>query len=139
VGLLWWIQPDTQSVTLRTEAIKARPRGSILHRLVPLAGRAFPTRPAARAAALDLVTNDSLLIRELGPGWVDSAFAWQVGTPVAFHANGYLGQYLVVVPGARIVAVRQVRNGDRYDPKTDGFEDFPARIARLARGAPPVR
>ncbi len=141
VGLLWWIEPDTQQVTLKTEAIRARPRGSVFHRLAPLAGKNFPTRPAARAAAsaIGAQSDDSAFVREAGPRWVDSVFSWHVGAPAAFHANGYLGQYLVVVPEARLVAVRQIRNGDRYDPKTDGFEDFPARIARMARAGHPVK
>ncbi|MDX2061193.1 MAG: serine hydrolase domain-containing protein [Gemmatimonadales bacterium] len=141
VGLLWWIEPDTQQVTLRTESIRTRPRGSLFHRLAPLAGQTFPTRPAARAAALATVgqTDDSLFVREAGPRWVDSVFAWRVGAPLAYHANGYLGQYLVVVPAARLVAVRQIRNSDGYDPKTDGFEDFPARVARMARAGGAIK
>ena len=61
------------------------------------------------------------------------------GAPLAYHANGYLGQYLVVVPAARLVAVRQIRNSDGYDPKTDGFEDFPARVARMARAGRAIK
>src|SRR5690606_23252471 len=51
--------------------------------------------------------------------------------PSAYYGDGYLGQYLVVVPETRIVAVRQVRGGDDYDEATDGFRDFVSRIAAL--------
>lgn len=43
---------------------------------------------------------------------------------IGWTANGYLGQYLVVLPKAELVAVRMVDPSERYDDKTDGFDDF---------------
>ena len=42
----------------------------------------------------------------------------------AYSANGYLGQYMVVCPKARLVAVRQIYSRKDYDEKTDSFRDF---------------
>lgn len=46
------------------------------------------------------------------------------GEPVAYFGQGYLGQFLLVVPEHNLVAVRQVAQSDSYDPETDGFREF---------------
>jgi hypothetical protein len=46
------------------------------------------------------------------------------GGTVGYAARGYLGQYLVVYPEKRLVAVRQIRGSQSYDANTDGFVDF---------------
>ena len=55
-----------------------------------------------------------------------------MGPVVGFNANGYLGQYLVVYPAQRLVAVRLVRGGAGYDARTDGFLEFQDLVRRLA-------
>jgi hypothetical protein len=69
--------------------------------------------------------------------WYDNT--WRKGLPdgvtlpapmVAYYADGYLGQYLVVIPKHRLVAVRQLRvpagetNASKAAPKVDSFGDF---------------
>jgi hypothetical protein len=49
----------------------------------------------------------------------------------AYRANGYLGQYLVIYPKARLVAVRQISGGKDYNDKTDDFRDFVDLIQKL--------
>jgi CubicO group peptidase (beta-lactamase class C family) len=57
------------------------------------------------------------------------------GPLLAFSARGYLGQFLVVVPRHRIVAVRQRRRTDHDDPKdyTNEFGEFEAMIPTLIK------
>ena len=55
-----------------------------------------------------------------------------MGNIVGYQTNGYLGQYLVILPAADIVAVRMVRRSLGYDPATDGFEGFIDRVRALA-------
>lgn len=63
--------------------------------------------------------------------WLIPASASQPVAPIrAYAAIGYLGQYLVVVPDARIVAVRQQRSD--VDPEhVDGMMDFPQLVLAL--------
>ena len=46
------------------------------------------------------------------------------GEIVAWYGDGYLGQTLMIVPSQRLVAVRQVRGGPKYNADTDGFGEF---------------
>jgi len=55
---------------------------------------------------------------------------------VAYVADGYLGQYIVVVPSARLVAVRQIAERDDWPesrPWPYGYDDFTTRVLELAR------
>lgn len=58
-------------------------------------------------------------------------------TPIqGFYADGYLGQWLVVIPASRIVAVRQRRRPDDPAKVADdrlAFAAFRTRILSLAR------
>jgi hypothetical protein len=38
-----------------------------------------------------------------------------MGAVDGYYANGYLGQFLVIVPRSKTVAVRQVRQSKDYD------------------------
>jgi CubicO group peptidase (beta-lactamase class C family) len=57
------------------------------------------------------------------------------GPTVAFSAVGYLGQYLVVLPRHRVVAVRQRRRPANHDPKdfSNEFGEFEKMVLALAR------
>ena len=55
--------------------------------------------------------------------------------PFAFRMDGWLGQYVVVVPARRLVAVRMRRNRDGEGAKEEyGFRDFVKSVSALARG-----
>ena len=53
------------------------------------------------------------------------------GEIVAYYGDGYLGQTLMVVPSQRLVAVRQVRGGTKYNAETDGFGEFKDLVLKL--------
>ena len=130
-GLLWWLYPAHQSVRIRPGALDSL--GALAARrnqISELADRSFPSRDAARSAFAAAWSGDPAA--ELGPTWFDRVFEWQVGPTAAYYADGYLGQYLVVVPAHAVVAVRQVKRSASYDPESDGFAGFPALIAELA-------
>jgi hypothetical protein len=46
------------------------------------------------------------------------------GGVLAYMAQGWLGQGLVILPKTQVVAVRQIRHKSGYDPETDEFTDF---------------
>jgi hypothetical protein len=56
------------------------------------------------------------------------------GPPVGFNANGYLGQYIVVLPQQRLVVVRQIRQ-ESFKSQADGFEE----ITKMARELVPKK
>jgi hypothetical protein len=71
----------------------------------------------------------------VGPGVM---FKREHGPVVAYEANGYLGQYIVVVPAAGLVAVRQYRaRGDTEPPVADGHAGFTRQVIELARALEP--
>lgn len=53
------------------------------------------------------------------------------GPVVGYRAEGFLGQYLVVLPASGIVAVRMIHQ-DSYRSQADAFDDF-AELARLLK------
>jgi len=55
-----------------------------------------------------------------------------------FEAQGYRGQYLVVIPEHRIVAVRQLRAPKIEFFKTDDFAEFRRMVRELAPARPPT-
>jgi hypothetical protein len=58
-------------------------------------------------------------------------FHSEKGPVEAFEANGSLGQYIVVIPKARLVAVRQIRARDEHS-EADSYPDFTDRVQALA-------
>jgi CubicO group peptidase (beta-lactamase class C family) len=52
------------------------------------------------------------------------------GPVVGFSANGFLGQYLAVLPASRLIVVRMIRQ-DSFKSEADGFGDFFQRIQEL--------
>lgn len=133
-GLLWWRWPESQSVRLRTGPALERLPADARRAVGGLVGRTFASRRDARAGVLAALggESDSVLVRAIGPDWMDRLFEWTIGPVKAYYADGYLGQYIVVVPDERVVAVRQIRSRPDYNPGTDGFPDFPAMVLRLA-------
>lgn len=71
--------------------------------------------------------------------WLDGVTAKPVGAPSvrAIRADGFLGNYLVVVPTSRVVAVRQRRfpqDPAEVELPAFGFPDFSALVQRLVAG-----
>ena len=52
------------------------------------------------------------------------------GPVVGYDANGYLGQYVAVVPASRLVAVRMIRQ-ESFASDADNFGDFFQRVQEL--------
>ena len=80
-----------------------------------LAVGAFAGLAGCRLPPFDLATSLSLIDDGGDP-------------PYGYYAEGYLGNYLVVIPERRLVVVRMKRAGD-----PEGGGDFPTRFPRLVR------
>jgi len=137
-GLLWWLMLDHVSYAIDDERIsELETRAAI----TPSAPADF----AARAKKLKgrYKDTDALYLamdKAFGREWpYDSLLAElpvpQPGKVIAWYADGSLGQQLVVVPGANLVAVRMISSHSDYNPKTDSFDNFRQMVLKLVTPA----
>ena len=145
-GLLWFRQPswihlraDRESFEL-LRALQVDPL--LIGKLEKLEGRSFD-RPETFVDALASVLDrgelaalyEQLHAQGRGP-YV--AFHLEIGPIAAYRAEGYLGQYIVIVPQANIVGVRLIEDSDAYRDE-DAYEDFPELILDYAKAVAPKR
>lgn len=57
----------------------------------------------------------------------------EYGPTIGYQASGYLGQYLVILPAARLVSVRMIAPSPHYRAGTDSFEEFTDYLRALVR------
>lgn len=141
-GLLWWRRSGEWRMGISAQAIDAMEKQGIdkvgLEKLRPLLARTF-TRPGEMRPAITQALGAELptLAKDIKAHGraMDDLVEDRSGPVVAYEANGYLGQYIVVVPKAHIVAVRQIEGDPTYDgtkPWPYGYDDFTARVIALA-------
>lgn len=134
-GLLWWVIPEWTKPVIDDRCFDAWEKGgapkSFLDRVRPL-----KDRPLARKTFFAALTKAFE-----GHGgletWYDNTWrrglpdgSTVTGPPIGFAAKGYLGQFLVVLPGRGLVAVRQIRSGS-HQGHADGFGNFIAMVRAL--------
>lgn len=140
LGLLWWRRPSSVSFHADEDSFKLlRDKGvaeEFVGKLAPMKGRRFDSDQALYAALAECLGenwNDlwyTTLIEPHGIGpW--RPFHAQKGPADTFEANGSLGQYIVVIPKADLVAVRQIESRDNHTPDQD-YGDFTKRVQALA-------
>jgi CubicO group peptidase (beta-lactamase class C family) len=137
-GLLWWRRPAWMHFSTDPDSFDLlRKRGvpdAVVAKLESLRGAHFDGSDAAIDAVVKAlggaeVLRKQLVSRGIGPYRL---FTIDKGPAVAFEANGYLGQYIVVIPAAGLVGVRQI-DGSPDQPDDDGYADFTQRMIGLAR------
>lgn len=125
---LWWpvyAGRLTVSDPLLDYALASGARAEDVTRLRPLVGTTWPSAQALRSAMIEALGG--------GPVGADRfqslAFHswWYEGAPevVGYAAEGYLGQYLVVLPRYGVVAIRQRRVGLVYTEREQDPRDLP--------------
>lgn len=131
-GLLWWRRPAWTRFSVDEKTFSMLEKAGIDAALVtairPLDGRRFDDFAALDVAAESAIgpdwrarwQRDVIQPSGIGP-W--RAFNADVGPFGAYHASGYLGQSIVVVPATRLVGVRQIESRDTHRPGDD-FSDF---------------
>lgn len=135
-GLLWFRLPAYERYTVGIEVVSrmrlAQIPDALVAALEPLAGTTFASRAGYHHALTAALGPDwsQTMRRELGDRGIELA-TLTLGEIVGYQTNGYLGQYLVILPQAGIVAIRMVRRTPGYDPATDGFPGFMDRVRAL--------
>ncbi len=143
-GLLWWVLYDTTRVAIDDAFIKnLMDRGMTAQsreKLEKLRDKMFE-RDEVWVTIGPLVRADAVLrtkLREIdaNPPPLKSMSS---DTPAyGYEAQGYLGQYLVVLPGQRLVAVRQrrYRPGANSEDGSKLFTDFRKMVKALVSQGP---
>ena len=142
-GVGWTLIPDTTHVSVDPEIVlgwrQAGADEAFIAKTQPLVGRRFDSVPAF-VQALEALFGDPKLTEWNQNTWQrdvpDARF--EFGPIVGAYAEGTLGQYLVVLPRDRLVAVRMRREPKhlalRNDPKQT-FPDFVERVRGLVEGS----
>ncbi len=130
-GLLWWLIPAWKKFTIDDGVVKAwrdaKLEESFIARVLPIKDKVFERD--AFFAELGKIFGDPKI-----ETWHEHT--WKRGLPdgklisgpiVAYEAQGWLGQYLIVVPKERLVVVRMVRStgADDDEKKIDSFSKLP--------------
>jgi hypothetical protein len=137
-GLLWWLHFESETVSINDEYINYyRAHGMTPTSLARL--DAVKRKPLeiqeARNTVRPIIRGDEVIKKKLDELDDLPQLKSIVSGPLrSFAAQGYLGQYLIVIPRDRIVAVRQRRGPGGNDPDLElkrGFVDFADMVAAL--------
>jgi len=142
MALLWWIAPQYRHFAtdpaafpmLRNQGVP-EPTVTALEKGLP--GAFFDDEESMMAGIKKALGKDwratlqsDLISRGIGPYRL---FKVTTGPTAAYFGNGDGGQYLVVVPFARIVAVRQIDAAGDAEKEGQGFENFVDSVLAVAR------
>jgi len=135
-GLLWWPLPAWSKLEVTDETLDAWRKGgadpAFVEKMATLRGKPIssegellPLLDGLFGAGQGIQTY-MMNVRAKGlPGPKATT-----GPIVGFNGNGYLGQYVAVLPASRLVVVRMIRQ-ESFKSEADGFGDFFARIQEL--------
>ncbi|WP_448099224.1 serine hydrolase domain-containing protein [Luteibacter yeojuensis] len=141
MGLLWWIDPayrhfDYDPAAFDVLRKRGVPEATILALQEGLRGSHFDDveemqEGIAKALGPDHkdALRDELISRGIGPYRL---FKVTTGPMASISGNGDGGQYVVVVPSAKIVAVRQIDAESSQEQEGEDFSDFVQRVIDVA-------
>ncbi len=143
LGLFWWLIPEWTRVTIDGAIVagfrKVGADEAFIAKIEPLIGRRFDSVVSFVAALRELFDDPKL------SEWNENT--WKRGVPdahfefgpiVGAYSAGTLGQYLVILPRDRLVAVRMRRspkNPAERDDERRTFPDFVERVQGLIHGS----
>ncbi len=125
-GLLWWLIPDHITYIIDDDQISqlaAKGVNADFIAKVRLLKGSYDSRSALHAAAQKAFGErwQEQIMSALG-SHAGNLTRREVGKNIiGYYAEGYLGQYLVIIPGKNVIVVRMIKGFDGYNEKTDGL------------------
>jgi CubicO group peptidase (beta-lactamase class C family) len=136
-GLLWGRTSSEETYTIDDVHLdtlaKAGVEKSFLDALQPIKGKIYKAGERVTAVSEIFGKDWQKIVTAQIASKNTVLFKKRIGEVDGYHATGSLGQFLMVVPKGKVVAVRQVKAGANYNPATDGFEDFKALVMQLIK------
>lgn len=134
-GLLWWRLPayekriidDDLWDTWKTAGVNT----TFLKKMKPLKDKLFSSKYEFYKALENVLGSDwnAILNREL-QGSLQSSRRIYSDTITAYYADGFRGNYLVIIPEHDIIAIR-CADPDGFNYETDFFSDFVVLVSKL--------
>jgi CubicO group peptidase (beta-lactamase class C family) len=137
-GLLWWLHFESETISINDDYIRYYKTHGMtpasVEKLEELKGKPFGFA-AFWNTVRPIVRDDEVIKKKLDELKDLPQLKPVVQGPLrSYEAQGYLGQFLVVVPRDRIVAVRQRRGPGENDTERElrrSFPDFADMVAKL--------
>lgn len=134
-GLLWWRLPKFEKRVIDEEIISSWKNAGVdsafINQLKPLQGVVFESKFDFFAALTKIFgENWNAILNEKLVGNVQSSKRIYSNEILAYYADGFRGNYLVIIPEKKIVAVRCADNND-FNYTTDSFDEFVYLVAKL--------
>jgi CubicO group peptidase (beta-lactamase class C family) len=138
-GLLWWLHFKSATVSINDDYIRYYKNHGMTHssieKLEELKGKPIDIQTFQKTV-YTIIQGDAVIRKNLDKLNDRPQLKPLVRGPLrSYEAQGYLGQFLVVVPRDRIVAVRQRRGPGGSDTELDlkrSFVDFVDMVGKLA-------
>lgn len=137
-GLLWWrVETGTRveiTPALHDAWAEAGASEAFLKATAPLVGHRFYNTSAWFEAMGQALGNANAELNENVRAFGLPTFKRSTdGELLAYYADGFRGNYLVVLPEHDLIAVRIAKNDESYDWGTDGYGDFVDLVCRLVK------
>ncbi len=137
-GLLWWRQAE--GVYLKASAIDhlraAGVDGSIVDKLSKVSPKRYANLDEFFNGLPALGIDPKLFIADVKAHHMGDNDLFEPSPIVAWEANGYLGNYVVIVPKAHLIAVRQIaveEEPEAGQPWPYNYDDFTRRVIKLGQ------
>lgn len=136
-GLLWWLIHDAVTITIDdaklTELSKAGVSVDFLAKLAAAKGT-YDSNEAYFAKMREVFgPGGPSMIQQALDGKDVTLADKTYGNVIGYRAEGYLGQYIIILPEHELVAIRMIANSPEYNPQTDGFMDFERLVRSLVQ------
>ena len=134
-GLLWWRLPEYEKRIIDSEIWSSWEDAGVdpafMTRVLPMKEVLYESKFAFfQALESHLGSNWNHLLNQQLPSHVQSSKRLYSETITAYYADGFRGNYLVIIPESGIVAIR-CADSDGFNYQTDFFNDFVSLVSRL--------
>ncbi|WP_297693315.1 serine hydrolase [uncultured Eudoraea sp.] len=136
-GLLWWRLPKYEKRIIDDEIWsswkEAKVDNAFMNKMKSMKGKLYESKYDFYSDLDKIFGKDwnQIINAELPPTVISSKRIYSEDI-VAYYADGYRGNYLVIVPESNIVAVRCADN-DGFNYQTDFFTQFVSLISKLGK------